>query len=240
MPVWGLPEDVCIFPHPLTADASGILAIGGDLNPEMLIQAYRFGIFPWFGPGEPLMWWFPDPRMILYPEDVKVFRSMRPYFNQHKFRVTLDHAFSEVIRQCASTRRKNQDGSTWILDDMITAYSALHVAGYAHSLEVWQGDDLIGGLYGVAMGKIFFGESMFSHVSNSSKFGLICLCRFLSSRGFGVIDCQQETPHLATMGAHSVSASMFYTMIRDNLAEPGTPGTWQHAWDDDLINGMAW
>lgn len=213
------------FPHPLLADDDGILAIGGDLNPDRLLLAYRFGIFPWYQ-DEPIMWWFTHPRCILYPEKVKVSKSMRPYFNQNKFEVTYDTSFEEVMYSCADITRKDQD-STWINDEMIDAYCKLHEKGYAHSVEVWQEGKLVGGLYGVSVGKIFCGESMFAKVSNASKYALISLCRLLEVKGYDVIDCQQETGHLMSLGAQLVSKESFYNTIKWNLLECDNKEKWK-------------
>ncbi len=217
------PED---FPDPLHAPPHGLLAIGGDLRPERLVAAYRQGIFPWYGEGEPILWWSPHPRFVLFPDELKVHKSMRPYFNQRKFGLSYDRAFGEVIRACARTPRRGQQG-TWITDDMIEAYERLHALGIAHSVEVWQGRELAGGLYGVALGRVFFGESMFTHVSNASKFGFISLVRALRQKGFALIDCQQETPHLATLGARSIPRPDFLDLLRKHAQPPDPPADWQ-------------
>ena len=202
------------FPHPLCADQDGLLAIGGDLSVERLLFAYRYGIFPWFN-EEPIMWWWTHPRCILYPKKVKVAKSMRSYFNQKKYTVTFNKNFDQVIYQCATTQRTDQMG-TWINKDMITAYIELHKLGYAHSVEVWQNNALVGGLYGIGMGHVFFGESMFAKAKNASKFGLITLCRRLSTLGTAVIDCQQETDHLKSLGAEMISKDLFWSIIMNN------------------------
>ena len=203
-----------IFPHPLLANDDGLLAFGGDLSPDTLMTAYSWGIFPWYS-SPPILWWFTHPRCVLYPSKVKVSKSMRSYFNQNKFRTTRDQCFHEVISLCAAQKRNNQD-STWIDQNMIDAYSDLHQMGFAHSVEIWESDDLVGGLYGVALGKIFFGESMFTKVANASKFGLISLCRFLNEKGYELIDCQQETSHLVSMGAELMSKNDFFQLIKKN------------------------
>jgi leucyl/phenylalanyl-tRNA--protein transferase len=217
MPIYYLPKDANIFPHPLEADASGMLAVGGDLSPKRLVVAYQHGIFPWYNEDEPIVWWFPNPRCVLLPEKVKVSKSMRSYFNKGKYHVSFDHHFVKVIENCRGISRHGQDG-TWLNDDMIAAYTDLHEMGYAHSVEVWDSQgEIVGGLYGIAMGKIFYGESMFSIKSNASKFALISLARKLQQLGFNLIDCQQETPHMKSMGAELMSAQVFYQYCRNNL-----------------------
>lgn len=225
MPIFWLSEQNIVFPDPELADPRGILAIGGDLSPQRLLKAYKMGIFPWFGPGEPILWWSPDPRFVLFPDELKVSRSMRPYFNQRKFTVTFDRQFETVMRQCAARRRPRQ-GGTWITKGMIRGYTQLHEKGYAHSVEVWQEEELVAGLYGIALGRIFFGESMFTNVNNASKFGFITLVRHLKAHGFRLIDCQQETGHLASLGARSIPRRKFLAYLRENEAEPAVKGAW--------------
>ncbi|PHN05542.1 leucyl/phenylalanyl-tRNA--protein transferase [Flavilitoribacter nigricans] len=233
MPVYLLPDDEILFPPPHLATAEGILAVGGDLSTERLLKAYRNGIFPWFNPGEPILWWSPDPRFVLYPSELRIAKSMRPYFNQQKFKVTFDQAFDRVIKACQvraseSDRRRRAIGS-WITKDMITAYTTLHEQGYAHSVEVWEEEQLVGGLYGLAIGKIFFGESMFTQVSNASKFGFISLVKWLEERGFVLVDCQQETRHLASLGARSIPRREFLSWLeRFAGAEEPAPGKWKN------------
>jgi leucyl/phenylalanyl-tRNA--protein transferase len=206
---------VLYFPHPYTADEDGLLAMGGDLDPERLLLAYRFGIFPWYNKS-PILWWFTHPRFVLLPSELRVAKSMRSYFNQDKFRVTYNQRFNEVIGQCKHTPRPDQMG-TWINREIIASYQILHEQGYAHSVEVWEGDILVGGLYGLAIGKIFYGESMFSTVSNASKFGFISLVRVLEAKGIQLIDCQQETKHLKSMGAKMISKELFWNHLKMNL-----------------------
>lgn len=232
MPIYLLPEDDILFPPPNLATAEGILAVGGDLSTERLIKAYKNGIFPWFNPGEPILWWSPDPRFVLFPSELRVSKSMRPYFNQQKFKVTFDQAFDRVIRACQvraseSNRRRRAIGS-WITDDMIEAYEALHEQGIGHSVEVWKEEELVGGLYGLAIGKIFFGESMFTRVNNASKFGFISLVRWLEQSDFMLIDCQQETRHLASLGAKSIPRSDFLAHLEAYVDEQDPPpGNWK-------------
>lgn len=226
MPVFWLSEKEIAFPHPELANEDGILAIGGDLSKERLLLAYKIGLFPWFNPEDPILWWSPDPRFVLFPGDLKIAKSMRSYFNQRKFSVTFDHRFEEVMRACKLQRRKGQGGGTWISEDMIKAYVGLHKDGHAHSVEVWQGDELVGGLYGVCLGKIFFGESMFSKVNNASKVGFITLVRYLEKQGFQLIDCQQETPHLKSLGGKSICRKDFLKYIEDNQMEEIAARSW--------------
>lgn len=203
------------FPAQNAADEYGVLAIGGDLSPERLIFAYENGIFPWYSEDEPITWFCPDPRFVLFPKDIKIAKSMHSLFNNQRFRVTYDTHFEEVMRNCSAILRKGQTG-TWIIEDMINAYTDLHKMGIAHSVEVWEGNDLVGGLYGVALGKVFFGESMFAKVSNASKFGFITLVKKLIIDGFQLIDCQQETPHLASLGAKAISRELFLNILKEN------------------------
>lgn len=215
MPVYWLRDDDLSFPHPRQASSDGLLAVGGDLSVERLLLAYNWGIFPWFTLGDPILWWHPNPRFVLFPQKLRVSKSMRPYFNQQKYTVTYNQAFSDIIRACSSTPRMGQE-STWITPDMIKAYENLHEAGFAHSVEVWQGKELVGGLYGIGIGKVFFGESMFTKASNASKFGFISLVRDLQKKGFELIDCQQETQHLASLGAEAISRADFLAHLKEN------------------------
>ncbi|MFT5262445.1 MAG: leucyl/phenylalanyl-tRNA--protein transferase [Polaribacter sp.] len=226
MPIYRLSTDHLQFPPPELADNNGMLAVGGDLSPERLLLAYRQGIFPWFNPEDPIVWWSPDPRFVLYPDDLKVHKSMRPYFNQQKFRVTYDQNFETVMRHCQEARRKGQYGGTWITESMLEAYVNLHELGYAHSVEVWEREILVGGLYGLALGKVFFGESMFAKASNASKFGFISLVQGLTKEGYNLIDCQQQTKHLASLGAKAISRKLFMETLRQNEMEVWTKGKW--------------
>lgn len=225
MPIFWLSEKDNTFPNPSLSNEDGILAVGGDLSPERLLEAYKIGLFPWFNPEDPILWWCPDPRFVLYLEDLKVSKSMKPYLNQNKFTYSMDLAFEEVMRKCGSVKRNKQEG-TWISPAMIEGYCELHRQGLAHSVEVYQNDQLIGGLYGVSVGKIFFGESMFATVANASKYALIKLVEFLQKKGFWLIDCQQETAHLASMGAKGISRTDFLKVIDRNKAEPIMKGSW--------------
>lgn len=228
MSVFLLPEKENHFPPVDQADPDGLLAVGGDLSVERLLTAYREGIFPWFGEMDPLLWWAPDPRFVLFPGELKVAKSMRPYFNQGKFTVTLDNRFEEVMRSCADIR---SDSGTWITDEMVDAYTALHSLGYAHSVEVWESGELVGGLYGISIGKLFFGESMFAKVSNASKYGFITLVRLLEQKGFRLIDCQQETAHLGSLGARPIARDVFSGILKENETEDTLLGSWSSLFD---------
>ena len=226
MPVYWLDPEHVIFPDPAYATPDGLLAAGADLSEERLLLAYRSGIFPWYAPGDPILWWCPDPRCVLFPEDLKVAKSMRPYFNQRKYEVTYDQSFTAVMQACATQPRNGQMG-TWISRDMVEGYTRLHELGYAHSVEVWKDNQLVGGLYGIAIGKVFFGESMFARASNASKFGFISLVRRLKAAGFTLIDCQQETRHLLSLGATTVPRSAFLQALADNDQNPDGAGKWE-------------
>lgn len=207
------------FPHHSHTHESGIIAIGGRITSDILLDAYAKGIFPWYSDDLPL-WWNPDPRFVLFPSELKVSKSMRPYFNQQKFKVTYNQSFSEVIHQCGKLPRKGQAG-TWLNQDLIDAFTDLNFRGFAHSVEVWnKNDELVGGLYGMALGKVFFGESMFSLESNASKFGFITLIKELETRNFGLIDCQQETRHLGSLGARNISRSEFIENLSKGQVDP--------------------
>lgn len=193
-------------------EPDGLLAVGGDLAPERILNAYRHGIFPWFSPGQPILWWSPDPRAVLFPEKLKVSRSLRKTINHHTYRVTFDTAFAQVIRACAETPRRGQDG-TWISEEMQQAYIRLHELGYAHSAESWLGDELVGGLYGMRLGRIFFGESMFSRRSDASKVPFVHLVRKLQDDGVVLIDCQVTTEHLLSLGAEEIPRKRFIELL---------------------------
>jgi leucyl/phenylalanyl-tRNA--protein transferase len=202
MPIFELSRDVA-FPDTDLTDPSGILAVGGDLSSARLLLAYRSGIFPWFNEGDPIVWWSPDPRTVLYPEELKVSHSMKKVLRNKTFSVTADEDFESVILQCKAQKRPGQRG-TWITNDMVDAYVKLHRLGYAHSFEVWKGESLAGGLYGVSIGRFFAGESMFSKVSNASKVAFIALAKTLQQLGFPIVDCQVHTNHLASLGAREI------------------------------------
>ena len=232
-----LPDEPDIFPEVRFAlrHPNGLLAIGGDLSPRRLVNAYRRGIFPWFSAGEPILWWSPDPRTVLFPGDIHISRSLSKRLRRRAFTITLDRAFAAVIRACAAPRQSpgsaealDADAAqgTWILPEMIDAYETLHRLGMAHSVEVWDGASLVGGLYGVAIGRIFFGESMFSRAPDASKVALVHLCQVLNGRGFGLIDCQMPTDHLLSLGAREVPRNEFIGWLDHYCAKPGPPGSW--------------
>ncbi len=222
-----LPPGVEYFPHPFYADDDGLLAVGGSLTPGSILSAYRAGIFPWYAEHLPLCWWFTHPRLILRPTDLHISRSMRNVLKRGDFHCSFDEAFHEVIHRCREISRHGQE-KTWITQDLIDVFLALHDMGYAHSVEVWQGKHLAGGLYGLAIGKFFYGESMFSNVSNASKTGFIHLVQFLKEEGFKLIDCQQDTPHLRSLGATTISGEMFLKYLRKNIFEEDNPSTWRN------------
>lgn len=227
MPIYELdPDNPYLFPPANIVEPDSPACIGGDLSPERLITAYTQGYFPWFNPGQHILWWNPDPRFVLFPEKIKVSKSMRPYFNQQKYRVTYDQEFATVIHKCRKTPRHGQLGS-WIDDRIRDAYIELHDLGFAHSVEVWNKEnELVGGLYGLALGRIFFGESMFSLASNASKFGFISLVRRLTERGYELIDCQQETAHLKSLGGESISRKHFIKMLKKIEPDSTERGSW--------------
>lgn len=226
-------EKELVFPHASLSNEDGLLAVGGDLSPDRILLAYKNGIFPWFNPGELFLWWSPDPRFVLFPEDLKVSKSMRPYFNQKKFTVRYDTCFRQIIKHCSQSKRKGQNG-TWITDEMIEAYVVLHEMGWAHSVEVYSDDVLVGGLYGIAIGQVFFGESMFAKVTNASKFGFISLVRQLIKRGFTLIDCQQETPHLASLGATAIPREIFLDLMDKNNSLKHQPANWSKLFVEEV------
>lgn len=215
-----------VFPPPDLAEDDGLLAVGGDLSEERLLLAYSLGIFPWYSEGMPLLWWSPDPRLVLIPSEIRISRSLRQTIGKGLYRVSFDTAFEKVIRSCASAPRREGEG-TWITDGMIEAYCRLHEDGFAHSVESWSGDELAGGLYGVSMGAAFFGESMFAGRSDASKVALVRLAERLRCLKTAFIDCQVVTKHLVSMGAREVPRSEFGDMLNLALASPVSPGKWK-------------
>jgi leucyl/phenylalanyl-tRNA--protein transferase len=205
-------------------EPNGLLALGGDLSPIRLLNAYRHGIFPWYGAGEPILWWSPDPRCIFRPDSIRISGSLRKALKRPDYSVTLDQDFDAVIRACAEPRTRQR--GTWLIPEMIAAYTRLHLDGWAHSAEVWRAGQLIGGIYGLALGGAFFGESMFSHAPNGSKIALVWLARQLSRWGFTLLDGQVGSPHLYTLGAVDLPRSAFIHALGDALALPARRGRW--------------
>ncbi|KVW98901.1 leucyl/phenylalanyl-tRNA--protein transferase [Thiobacillus denitrificans] len=219
-------QNATFFPPVETAlaDPNGLLAMGGDLSVERLLDAYRHGIFPWFNPGEPILWWSPDPRMVLVPDQIRVSRSLAKRIRNGGFELRMDTAFAEVMRACAGPR---EDAiGTWISPAMVAAYTCLHQLGYAHSVETWRDGKLVGGLYGVAIGRMFYGESMFSRESDASKVALVRLAQQLQRWDFGLIDCQMETSHLASLGARTMPRAAFIARLAELVKLPHHPGPW--------------
>lgn len=217
--------DELIFPPVEEAEDWGGLALGGDLSPERLLLAYCSGIFPWYEEGQPIIWHAPDPRFVLFPDKLKVSKSMRPILNQKKFDITYDTDFRSVIRQCQQTRRRGQRG-TWITGEMLEAYCDLHQLGFAHSVEVRQEGKLVGGLYGLSLGSLFFGESMFSKVSNASKAGFTTLVHDLKKLDFTLIDCQVHTYHLESLGAEEIPRKAYMRLLKEGLESDILRGQW--------------
>jgi leucyl/phenylalanyl-tRNA--protein transferase len=215
------------FPSPALAmdEPNGLLAVGGDLSPERILAAYYQGIFPWFSPGDPILWWSPSPRTVIYPAQLHVSKSLRKVIRSGTYRVSFDHCFSDVMRACAAPR--SDDGGTWINEKIIAGYSALHQRGFAHSVEVWKGDDLVGGLYGMALGRIFFGESMFSRADNASKVGFAHLVEQLMIWDFQLIDCQVANNHLFSLGAVEIQRAEFQQLLLNFVdVPPNYPANW--------------
>jgi leucyl/phenylalanyl-tRNA--protein transferase len=214
-----------IFPDPRNAFEEGLLAFGGDLSANRLLTAYRSGIFPWYSEGDPILWWSPDPRLLLYPEQFKTRKSFARVLRSGKFSVTFDRDFSGVIGQCACVPREGQ-GGTWLNTHMQEAYRELHAQGFAHSVEVWLEDRVVGGLYGIALGGAFFGESMFSLVSDASKVAFRALSDVLGGRGYDFIDCQMKTEHLMRLGAVEVSRENYLNQLEKSLLKSSDVGDW--------------
>ena len=197
---------------------------GGDLSVQRLLAAYKLGIFPWYSPGDPLLWWSPDPRMVLFPNELKISRSLAKVLRHKIYEVRFDPCFARVMHECAAPRH-DHDG-TWISSEMQAAYTHLHELGYAHSVETWIDGELVGGLYGIALGRVFYGESMFSRQADTSKIALAHLCRHLEQQGFAVIDCQMKTAHLATLGGREIPRAHFAEILQHWTTENNTPGRW--------------
>lgn len=224
MPFFRIPDQI-LFPDPNLAEDSGLLGVGGDLSVERLALAYQLGIFPWFNDDQPILWWSPDPRMVMRPEELHVGRSLAKRIRQRPYRITLDTDFEGVMRHCSTAERPDQDG-TWITEDMIQAYTALHRVGHAHSVEAWQGDELVGGLYGVSFGAFFAGESMFARAADASKIAYVHLVRQLERWGVQLIDCQVHTEHLARFGAREIPRVEYLRLLRQATQLPGKTGPW--------------
>lgn len=209
--LFALDDDILDFPPPHLAEPDGLLAIGGDLSPERLLTAYKQGIFPWYE-GDHILWWFPDPRFVLFPEEFKVSKTVKSLLKKNEFEFTINKAFPDVIRHCQQIERTGQDG-TWITNEVEKAYIKMHQLGYAHSAEVWKDGELAGGLYGIRLGKVFFGESMFSKVSNASRYAFAKYVEQLKSEGIELIDCQVYTQYLESMGAKMIEGKGFSRLL---------------------------
>ena len=230
MPIYALPEEH-IFPDPEDADPSGLIAVGGDLHPARVLGAYARGIFPWYSEGQPILWHSPDPRFVLEPSELRVNRSLRQALRRQPYVLRMDTAFEQVIDHCADVPRPGQDG-TWITSDMRQAYLELHERGFAHSVEAWQEDRLVGGLYGVSLGAIFFGESMFALASDASKIAFVTLVCQLTAWDFELVDSQVHTAHLERFGAREIPRSSYLAQLRKALRSPTRQGHW--TLDEDL------
>lgn len=222
MPCYQL-DDQLWFPPVSSAEECGLLAVGGDLSAERLLLAYSLGIFPWFNPGEPILWWSPDPRCVLFPNNLHVSRSLSRFMRRESYRISFNENFPAVIYWCRRLRAGLDGSGTWITPEMKHAYTALHQLGFAHSVECWDGVDLIGGLYGVCLGRCFFGESMFSRSKNASKVVLVHLVQYLRDKGFVLLDCQQTTDHLLSMGAEEISRKYFIDYLKQADVPPHGP-----------------
>lgn len=233
MPVFKLPRQI-VFPDPALAEPDGLLAAGGDLSVERLLCAYRLGIFPWYNEGLPILWWSPDPRLVLEPGGLRISKSLRRTLKKRHFAVTLDRAFERVITSCATAERSGDVPGTWIVDDMKYAYVEMYNEGYAHSVEVWEDDALAGGLYGVSLGKAFFGESMFFKKRDASKVALAYLAAALNIWRFDFIDCQVKTEHLIRLGAKEEPRSLFLKRLKNALASQTRRGPWHLPPDIEL------
>lgn len=224
MAVYALDQEA-EFPNPELADADGLLAVGGKLSIEWLMTAYAQGVFPWYDDINPILWWSPDPRLVLYPKEFKLRKSLRRVLKQRRFEIRFDHQFRKVIEECAQIPRAEEQG-TWITSEMLKAYVDLHEYGAAHSLEVYEKNELVGGLYGVSLGKAFFGESMFFKKRDASKVALYYLCKELRKWGFHFIDAQVETDHLISLGAEKITRTLFLEKLDEALKQPTCLGKW--------------
>ncbi len=224
MPLFRLSERLD-FPPAWLARSDGLLCLGGDLSAQRILLAYENGIFPWFSDNEPILWWSPDPRLVLFPDDIRISRSLKKKIRKNLFRITIDHAFEQTILSCARPRKK-EPGGTWLVPEMIEAYIRLHHLGYAHSIETWRHGRLVGGLYGISMGGVFFGESMFSFEADASKTALVTLALYLQQWNFDLIDCQVTTSHLLSMGATEISRHDYLDRIHDSLGRKDIKPLW--------------
>lgn len=224
-------SDQISFPPPELAEENGLLAVGGDLSPRRIVAAYSLGIFPWYSENDPILWWFTSPRLVLFPEELKVSKRLRRYYKNTTQTFTINRAFDQVIMACAASRQAIKE-DTWITSDMIQAYMDLNRLGYAHSVECWDNSQLVGGLYGIALGKVFFGESMFTLSANSSKFALIELVNFLKSNNYQLIDCQMTTTHLVSMGARELDGEEFQRLLSRHINSTLPDKTWSHDTDN--------
>ncbi len=224
MPVFQLTEKI-VFPRTEFAEANGLLAVGGDLSPERLLVGYRSGIFPWYSKNDPILWWFTSPRLVIFPGEFRIPKRLQRELKKNPYRITLDHAFEQVITSCAHVRTDKGE-ETWITKEMQDAYCLLHKLGYAHSVECWQGEMLAGGLYGVSLDRVFFGESMFTIMKNGSKVALVALVDFLKKKGCRLIDCQMTTSHLLGFGAREVSGRQFRKYLITLITTLSPDGAW--------------
>ncbi len=222
---WLSAEQYIEFPSVETSTEEGIVAVGGNLSPGVLLSAYKQGIFPWFNEGDSVLWWSPDPRFVLFTNELKISRSMKKIIKKSRYTILLDNDFESVINGCRHSFRKGQ-GGTWITKDMVKAYCVLNRLGWAHSVEVWEDGSLKAGLYGISIGRIFFGESMFTSISNGSKTAFILLTLFLRDKGFELIDCQDHTDHLESLGAENISRKDFYSILKKDLSLSDYKGNW--------------
>jgi leucyl/phenylalanyl-tRNA---protein transferase len=225
VPIYRLPR-APVFPEPRQAEPDGLLAVGGDLEPERLLQAYAQGIFPWFNDDSPILWWSPDPRMVLVPAWLHVPRSLARTVRRGVYEIRADTAFSQVIRRCAEAPRPGQDG-TWLTDEMVLAYERLHRLGFAHSFEAWREGALVGGLYGVSLGGAFFGESMFADGPDASKVAFVRAVEWLAGSGVELVDCQVHTEHLSRFGARQIARGTFLDLLEKALEKPTNRGRWE-------------
>ncbi len=230
MVVFRLSERVA-FPPPELAEENGLLAVGGDLSPHRILAAYRQGIFPWYSENDPILWWFTSPRLVLFPDELKISKRLRRYYKNSTQTFTINRAFDDVITACAASRQITEEG-TWITAEMIRAYKKLNRLGYAHSVECWDNRQLAGGLYGIALGEVFFGESMFTYSTNSSKFALIQLVDFLKTNNYRLIDCQMKTEHLVSMGARELDGKEFQRLLSRHIQSTLPDTRWSHDTDN--------